>query len=222
MSELPAPAATRLQPPGWRDARLLAGLVLVLLATLLGAKAVGAADDRAPVYAAAHPLVAGDVLTAEDLRAVPVQLGEASSGYLPADAGLVQGQVVLRAVPQGELVPRSAVGPAADQKTRVVTVPVQTLSTNGLNRGGVIDLYASATQSVTGGTSTGPATTQKVLSGVTIVAVLDADSGFGVGSSTRGGQVRVPEASVAELVTLVAQDATFIAVPAGGAPQVTP
>src|SRR6478672_12214529 len=60
MTELARPTAKRLQRPSWRDSRLVAGVLLVLLAATLGAKAVASADDRVPVWVAAGNLVAGD------------------------------------------------------------------------------------------------------------------------------------------------------------------
>ena len=45
MTQLPEPTAKRLQRPSWRDARLLVGVVLVLLGTVLGARLIAAADD---------------------------------------------------------------------------------------------------------------------------------------------------------------------------------
>src|SRR4051812_18960364 len=40
VAQLPEPTAKRLQRPSWRDARLLVGVVLVLLGTVLGARLV--------------------------------------------------------------------------------------------------------------------------------------------------------------------------------------
>ena len=39
-----------MQRPSWRDSRLLVGVLLVLAATALGAKAVASADDRIGTY----------------------------------------------------------------------------------------------------------------------------------------------------------------------------
>ena len=52
MSDLPTPTASRVRAPSWRDSRLLVGLLLVLLSTVLGSVVVARADDRVPVYAA--------------------------------------------------------------------------------------------------------------------------------------------------------------------------
>ena len=51
MTDLPTPTATRLRRPSWRDSRLLVGVLLVLVSTVLGSVVVARADDRVPVYA---------------------------------------------------------------------------------------------------------------------------------------------------------------------------
>ncbi|MEO6999355.1 MAG: hypothetical protein ABI112_14840, partial [Terracoccus sp.] len=61
MTELAKPVAKRLQRPSWRDSRLLVGVLLVLVAATLGAKAVASTDDRVPMWVASGDLVAGDV-----------------------------------------------------------------------------------------------------------------------------------------------------------------
>jgi hypothetical protein len=57
MAELPKPTASRLTKPSWRDTRLVVGVVLVLLSMTVGAKAIAAADDTVPMYAATASLV---------------------------------------------------------------------------------------------------------------------------------------------------------------------
>ena len=52
MTALAAPIAGRLRRPSWKDTRLVVGLLLVLLATALGAAGLRAADHRVPVLAA--------------------------------------------------------------------------------------------------------------------------------------------------------------------------
>jgi len=86
VAELPRPTAKRLQRPSWRDSRLLVGVVLVLLATTLGAKVIAGADDRVPMYAAVQTLKPGDRLTTDNLKRVDVQLGDATTVYLSRGA----------------------------------------------------------------------------------------------------------------------------------------
>ena len=86
MSELAVPTAARLQRPRWRDARLVVGLLLVLVSVVLGSLVVESLDDRVPMYAARGALVPGQQLTEGDLVAVDVQLGSQRERYLSAAA----------------------------------------------------------------------------------------------------------------------------------------
>ena len=64
MTQLPEPSAKRLQRPSWRDARLLVGVVLVLLGAAVGARIIASADDTVPMYAASTVIRPGDRLRA--------------------------------------------------------------------------------------------------------------------------------------------------------------
>ena len=86
MTELARPTAKRLQRPSWRDSRLVVGVLLVLVAATLGAKAVASADDRVPVWAAVDDLVAGDRVEAASARTV-TRRTSTSAGLPIADAG---------------------------------------------------------------------------------------------------------------------------------------
>ena len=83
MSDLPTPTASRLRSPSWRDTRLLVGVLLVLVSTVLGSVVVARADDRVPVYAAKGQVAPGQRLTESDVVRVDVLLGDGAAG-LPA------------------------------------------------------------------------------------------------------------------------------------------
>ncbi|WP_370514079.1 hypothetical protein [Cellulomonas sp. JZ18] len=123
--DLPAPVAARLRRPGWRDPRLLVGVVLVAASVALGSWAVGAAQRTVPVWVARDVLAPGDTLRASDLVVADVRIGAAVDGYLRADRGLPDDRVVLRTVGAGELVPLRAVGRADALEVRPVPVPLE-------------------------------------------------------------------------------------------------
>ena len=82
----PARPARRLQRPGWRDLRLVVGLLLVLLSVAGGLRLVASLDDTTPVYAAARDLLPGQQVGEGDLVAVPVRMGEPLGGYVDGSA----------------------------------------------------------------------------------------------------------------------------------------
>jgi hypothetical protein len=138
------PIARRLRPPTWHDRRLLAGVVLVLASVVLGATVIGRADTSSPVLAAKHTLLPGQRLTGDDLQVVRVRLADVSGRYLPAGEELRPGDVVIRVVLSGELVPRSAVGGPDSVSSRPVAVPVSAAAVEGLRPGALVDVWIAA------------------------------------------------------------------------------
>lgn len=214
MTELATPSAKRLQRPSWRDSRLLVGVLLVLLAATLGAKAVASADDRVPVWVASGNLVAGDRIDDSSFVRADVRLGDGMTGYLEADAPAPTGSFMLRDVRAGELVPVSAVGGADAVDVQRVTVRADALSTTGLARGSRVDVFVTPKASTT--SDTARAETKKVLESAAVAAVLTSSGGFGSGSLT-SVQIYVPAAKVQPLVEAVDADAKVTLVPSVGA-----
>jgi len=205
--------ATRLQRPTWRDGRLLGGILLVLLATALGAKAVAAADDRVPRYAASAHLKPGDRLDAATLVAVQVLLDDGMAGYLSAANPLPTGSFALREIRSGELVPLSAVGSRPDLDVQPVTVRVDADSVAGLVAGSVVDVWVSPRDLES--TQERYLAAALALRSVTVAWIPTDQGGFGTAASTSAITVSVPAAEVQKLIA--AQDArsrlTLVPVP---------
>lgn len=139
-----SPAATRAQPPGWRDPRLWVGVAIVALSVVAGARLVAAADDTVTVWAAADDLGPGHVLVPEDLVPSRVHFDDPADlvRYLATGAELPPAPVLVRAVGEGELVARSALGTAGSSGTVTVSVvvPGEVVPT-GIGAGSVVDVY---------------------------------------------------------------------------------
>lgn len=213
MTELARPVAKRLARPSWRDSRLLVGVLLVLVAATLGARAVASADDRIPVWVAADDLVAGDSVTEASVRRVDVRLDDDMSAYLTADAVPAAGTFLLRDVRAGELVPRSAVGQAGDVEVQRVTVRADAVSTTGLVRGSRVDLFVTPKASRAG--SSEKVATTKVLTAAGVAGVQTSTGGFGA-SATSSVQLYVPRTKVQAVVEAVDAEAKLTLVPVAG------
>ncbi|HET7400000.1 MAG TPA: SAF domain-containing protein [Intrasporangium sp.] len=214
MTQLPAPRAKRLQRPSWRDSRLVVGVLLVLLSATLGAKAVASADDRTAHFVAARNLVAGDPISPADLRRVDVRLDATASGYLRADRPAPPGRFAVRDVREGELVPVSAIGTAAEVGVQRLTVRVDAVSATGLTQGTSVDVFLS--EKPPGVASTERRRATKALSSVGVAAVLPGSSGLG-SNATTSVQLYVPSEKVQTLVEAVDADAKVTLVPVAGA-----
>jgi hypothetical protein len=214
MPDLPTPTAKRLQRPSWRDTRLLIGLLLVLLATTIGAKVVASADDRVPVYVAQVTLKPGDQLTADNLARVDVQLGAGIDRYLSAATGVPANRFALREVRPGELLPLSAVGDKTTVGVQPVTVQADSLSASALVVGSVVDVYVSARDQKTTQERYGePAL---MLSAVSVSWLPAGTDRFGAGASTAAVQILVPSAKVAAVLAAIDSQSRVALVPVPG------
>ena len=187
-----SPVAARLERPRWRDRRLVVGVVLILLAVLLGARVLSTRAATTAVLIAARPLAAGQTISAGDLRVAGVHLGGATSAYWPAaDLAGLSGHPLTTTVAAGDLLPRSAVGATADPTpTRVVSLPVDPARLPILAAGDLVDVFAT-----TKATSTVPGTTVAVLRGARYLGGGDRGSG-----STVSLRVEVPVERTAVVV----------------------
>ena len=136
-----SPPAVRLRRPGWRDPRLLGGLVLVALSVALGGYAVAAAGRTVPVLATPSALVPGDEVDLDALVVRQVRLAEAGDLYLRADRPGEGDLVAVRTVGPGEIVPRAALAPAAALDVRSVSVTSRAALSEQVVPGASVDLW---------------------------------------------------------------------------------
>ena len=142
VTDLPAPTATRLTRARWLDARLLIGLLLVLLSVVVGAKVVADADQRVQVWSVTRDLGADTPLTGDDLQAASVNLDDATGRYLAA----VRGPRRPGPHPPGRARRAAARSPRSVARTRPSGGGSSSRSTEfgvaGLDKGQVVDVYA--------------------------------------------------------------------------------
>jgi hypothetical protein len=137
------PPASRASAPGWRDPRLVLGVVLVAACVLVGSRLLAGADDTVAVWSLRHDVPAGAALTASDLTAVRVHFADgAGQHYLSAAADLADGATAAHDLTAGELLPRSAL--AAGAQRALVEVPLSVAPDDlpaGIGRGATVDVW---------------------------------------------------------------------------------
>ncbi|MFJ4232791.1 hypothetical protein [Cellulosimicrobium cellulans] len=219
----PAPRpAVRLRRPGWKDPRLLVGIVVVALSVALGSWAVSTASRTVTVYAAGAALTPGTTVAAADLRTVEVRLGTQTDRYLLAADGLPDEAVVLRTVAAGELVPASSLGAAADLAVRAVAVPVTTGLSERIVAGAAVDVWyvpeAPPTAGAEPGTAAGdePPQPELLVEGVTVAQVDEGEGTLVVGGPTTV-HLLVGVDDLPAVLAAVAGDGTIALVPVGAA-----
>lgn len=207
MATFPLPARRRPLP----DPRILIGVVLVAASALGTTALVSALTRTTTVYRAEHALVAGERITADRLTAAPVRLGDAQglylSGPLPAS-----GLVATRTVQAGEVVPRSAVGTAAQLATATVVVDLASPLADGVDAGTDVDLW-SAPRLDGAQERFGPPV---VLVSDATVARVATKTGLVAGAQDDAVEVQVPRDEVAALLEAQADGSRISAVAVGG------
>jgi len=217
MAELPRPTAARLKQPSWRDTRLVVGVVLVLLSMAIGAKAIAAADDTVPMYAAVARLVPGQPVTQSDVRRVDVQLGADRARYVVADHDIAPDTFALRDVRPGELLPTSALGKKADIDLKPVSVPVESGAAAQLASGSIVDVWVNAKDASSAAEKYGNPV--KTLEAAPVVRIPEASSSaLGSASGKSVVQIMVPEVRVQALIAAIDQGARITLVPVPGSP----
>ena len=165
-----SPPATRAHPPGWRDPRLVLGVVIVAVCVLLGARVLAGADDTTAVWSLRHDVAQGASIGVDDLDVARVGFaGSASERYLPASAELAPGATAVHDLAAGELLARSAVtsGGGAD----LVEVPLSVAPDDlpaSVRQGSTVDVWVTAKTAATGD---GPGRARLALEDVVVVAV---------------------------------------------------
>lgn len=197
-----SPPARRLTRPRWLDARLLGGLVLVLVSVAAGAKIVGDAEDGEIVWAASRDLPAGSTLQAGDVEPTSIRLSGSGASYIDASGAPPDGYVLVRDVAAGELVPAAALSDGATgPERRLVSVPVSLHHyPSGLARGDRVDVYV--VRPIQPGDSSAPAP-DLVLTDAVVAQSGDGSSGFGPSGSSVGFVLEVDKSDVAAVVAAV-------------------
>lgn len=216
MSELPTPAASRLRAPSWRDTRLMVGVLLVLVSTVLGSVVVARADDRVPVWAAKGQVSPGQRLTDADVVRVDVLLGDGAADYLPADRPIGADTWALRDLRDGELIPATGVGGADAVAVQQVALLVDATSASALTAGSVVDVYVNRPE---GGATVGLPTyagPERVLERVSVVRVAAEDGVLAGSAQSRAVHVMVPRDAVPAVVADVDLGARITLVPVPG------
>jgi hypothetical protein len=190
--------ATRSHRPGWRNPRLLLGIVLVAGSVVLGARLLAAADDTVAVWAVSADLPAGASIDEADLERRDVRFPDAATadGYVGADESLPDDATLNREVSAGELLPRAAF--AHDSGEDLVEVPVSVVSDDlpaTVRQGSVVDVWVTPKVSSVAGSRVKAV---PVLSDVVVVAVPRTSAGLAP-QTTRQVIVGVPADRAGEL-----------------------
>ncbi|MDQ6524377.1 hypothetical protein RB608_12230 [Nocardioides sp. LHD-245] len=217
------PPAQRVVRPAWRDPRLWFGVLLVTGSVVVGARLLAAADDTVTVWALTGDRGAGTPVAADALTVRRVRFADDGmlERYFAADEPVPDDLILVRGVGEGELLARSAVGPAGEEA--VLRVPLEVAPhrvppdvatgsivdvwlTDGAAVGAPPDTAPDSAPDSAPGTGRGAAGKEDddgpALSGVTVVAAPAYDDAFAV-TGARQLVVAVDDERAAEFERLL-------------------
>ena len=232
------PRGGRWRRPAWKDPRMAGGVVLVAAAVALGAWAVDAAADTTRVYVLSQDVAPGADLAADGVLTV-VEAHPGTDAYVEA-GHLPDGAVATRSMRKGELLATAAVNSGQEQALRPVVLNVASNLPASTKVGDYVDLWIVPKEGVAGRPGPrAPATAQagqdgqtaqsgqgdqsgqaggvearRVATGLVIASVGEASKGLISGPST-GVEVKVPEGSLAAVLSAVGQEGALVLVPTG-------
>jgi len=203
--DAPAPVAARWRRPGWRDPRLLVGIALVAASVALGSWVVRSAEHTVPVFVVRAPAVPGTAVDPDALGTAQVRLGSVGlDRYLRADEPVPPDAVLLRAVGAGELLPRSAVGSAAELALRPVAVPAAGELPATVLAGSLVDLWLTPVAERGGSATASPRAPRELAASLTVAEVGRPEGAFAAGGTTV--HVLVPLEQLPDVLAALASD----------------
>ena len=203
------------------------GVVLVAAAVAMGAWAVDAAADTTRVYVLSQDVTPGADLTADGVLTT-VEAHPGTDAYVEV-GHLPDGAVATRSMRKGELLATVAVDSGREQELRPVVLNVASNLPASTKVGDYVDLWLVPKEGVVGRpaaqtSATGQADetgqepagggAHRVATGLVIASLGEASKGLISGPST-GVEVKVPEASLADVLSAVGQEGSLVLVPTG-------
>ena len=203
------------------------GVVLVAAAVAMGAWAVDAAADTTRVYVLSQDVTPGADLTADGVLTT-VEAHPGTDAYVEV-GHLPDGAVATRSMRKGELLATVAVDSGREQELRPVVLNVASNLPASTKVGDYVDLWLVPKERVAGRpaaqtSATGQADetgqepagggAHRVATGLVIASLGEASKGLISGPST-GVEVKVPEASLADVLSAVGQEGSLVLVPTG-------
>lgn len=199
----------RQAPVGWRNRRVLFGVVLLLVATVSAVLLLRAANHTAPVYVATRDLPAGSRVVAGDVRVVEAGLPVSQrSAYLAPASRSMLGRMTVVSVAPGEFIARAdLLAPGAPHSVALVDLPATAADAvqGALVPGDRVEVLATATN------AQGVTTTSVLLPDAEIRRIGTSNSGFGSANQFDGIVVAVAPRVLPEVAQAATQDKLTIA-----------
>lgn len=203
--------ARRLRKPGWRDPRLVVGILLVVVAVAGVLTLVSLQNKTVPVYVASQDISMGEKVSPSALKVVDVRLDAVQDHYLTAEeppAEDLQANTLIRG---GELVPLASIGGRDPQGRKPLSVELSRDLPVAVTVGTRVDVWAAEH----GENSTTYKEPKRLLETVEVSAIHELESGFG-GTSGQVVELLVTDENLPDMISALANDARLTVVYAAG------
>src|SRR5699024_4888441 len=142
MNEKPT-EASRLRAPGWRDPRLIVGVILVLLSVTGVVALVHSMDARQGYWAASVDVQPGPLVRASDFHIDEANISESAVRYWSAEDNLPPEFLLSSTIRQGELLPTKGVAESDPDGRQQVGVRVSEDMPAAVNLGSRADVWVA-------------------------------------------------------------------------------
>jgi hypothetical protein len=136
-------AAARLKRPSWKDPRLLAGILLVLVSVAGVVLLVSSADRTTEVFAARDGIAVGEKLTQDNVVRAKVSLGATENQYITAESGLPEDAVAVQRIGKDQLVPRASLGSVDELDRKPVALSIEETLPEQVTAGARVDVWVA-------------------------------------------------------------------------------
>lgn len=201
--------ARRIRPPGWRDPRLLIGLLLVALSVTGVVALVQTIDERQGYWAASTDIVPGAQVTAEDFHIVQASISESAEHYWKADKQLPPEFLVSSTILQGELLTQRQVAESDPDGRQQVGVRVSEDMPASVTIGSRVDVWVAAARE----DGRGYEEPTKMISNAEVTGTDNNTSAFAAANTTTV-YVMLAQDAVPPVLDAQANDAKIALVPA--------
>lgn len=206
--------ARRLRKPGWKDPRLLVGILLVVVSVAGVLTLVSLQNQTVPMYVARQDIALGQKVDPAKLRVVDVRLDTVQDRYLSAEQPLAPDLQANSLIRSGELLPVASVGGRDPQGRKPLSVELPQELPVAVGVGTRVDVWAAER----GSDSTTYGEPQRLLESVEVSAIRELDSGFG-GASGQVVELLVTDEDLPGMLSAIANEARLTVVynPGGAA-----
>ncbi len=208
MNEKPA-EAPRIRPPGWRDPRLIIGVILVALSVTGVVTLIQSLDERQGYWAASADLVPGTKVTADDFHIVQASMSESSEHYWTAEQQLPSEFLVSSTILQGELLTQRQVTETDPDGRQQVGLRVSEDMPTAVTVGARVDVWVAPANE----DGRGYAEPTKMIANAEVIGTDDNTSAFAAADTTTV-YLMLAQDAVAPVLDAQANDAKVALVPA--------